>query len=322
MKHDLDQRIEQHLDLAVPDRVDLYCGKDRGIEIGEYQGANALVADDFKAYMEFRLVHSLPMVTQHESTWHPNTVFNSFKGLRHQVFNYRHQMAKYKRGKEAAEVQNDRILGTVVAVEFEPAPPGGWRLNKAREWNGRQGTKNPGIRVVTNLPKMAVSADRILGSFQTGRQEWTGSIECGAVIAKSSIVLERPHGHAEEDLPSLGPDLQALLKKHTPDDLCEAGYWHLPFIEAPEELLNCFDWETRMFARPFKGRRCIDLLGGINGHVDLKGVGLVNYGGEPTAELVEVLAEGEDPTPALQALETFCGKIGGLADRIAKGASA
>jgi hypothetical protein len=313
MSLDLEKQFHQAFDLKDP--VEMYLGRDRGLTIM----GTTLTPDDYKAYLEFRLVHSLPMVTQFESTWHPSTVANSFKMLLHQVFNYRHQMAKYTKADESP--QTDRIFGSVVAVEYPTTPAGGWAIKENLEWNGPE--KNPGIRVVCNLPKMAVGADRILGSFQTGRQEWTGSIECGANLLGSGILLARPAGQAEADLPSLGPDLLALLKKQTPDDLGRAGYLYTGFTQAPEELLKCYDTELNMFVKPYKGRRCINLLGGINGTVELKGVGLVNYGGEPTARLVEILAEGRQEAEKCGVRSAECGteaaeridRLGALWDR-------
>lgn len=254
----------------VSERLELH---EHAIEIN----GQRLVADKTKAYVEFRAAHAFPVITAYNSAFHAGTVANSFLSMRHQVFNFRHQMQQYFKNTEA-EVREDRILGSIVEVEFPRAPGGGWRLTELAQ--------TPSIRGVAVLHKRAKGVDRIIGQHQSGRVNWAVSVEVEYQLADSGIVLlptEKKVSQAQQE----------LLAQHTPKDFAAAGYGYLPFLEAPDDLLECYDPETAggMFTQLWQGRQPVTLIGGMDGACHFYGLGLVEYGAEPTAHVATILAE-------------------------------
>lgn len=302
------------MELGEPESVEFCFAATRAIEIN----GRKKIPDGYRAYIDARLGGCLPMVVdQYAMSWHPSTIANSYQTLQDQVFNFRHQMAKYKRANPEEAPRHDSILGTVLEVEYPRVPSGGWKLPKP---NADGMFDIPRIRAVMNLPKKAMGSDRILGTYQSGREDWSVSIETTWNEPDSGIVMMSPRG---KDLPSLGPDLQKLCESCTPDDMAEQGYLYVPFMEAPETLLNSYDMNARMFTKPYKGRRTITLAGGIDGNVQFYGIGLVNRGAEPTAEIVEMLAEADRQNELERAcveIDRAVRKLAGLQDRVPEAA--
>jgi len=257
---------------VVSERLELH---EHAIEIN----GQRLVPDKTKAYVEFRAAHAFPVVTAYNSAFHAGTVANSFSSMRHQVFNFRHQMQQYFKNTDHP-VQEDRILGSIVEVEFPRTPSGGWRLTQREQ--------TPSLRGVAVLHKRAKGVDRIIGQHQSGRVNWAVSVEVEYQLADSGIVLL-----PADDSKKLSEAQQELLARHTPKDFAEAGYGYVPFLEASDDLLECYDPETAggMFTQLWQGRQPITLIGGLDGACHFYGLGLVEYGAEPTAHVSTILAE-------------------------------
>lgn len=256
----------------VSERIQLH---EHAIEIN----GQRLVPDKTKAYVEFRLAHAFPVVTAYQSAFHAGTVANSHPSMRHQVFNFRHQMQQYFKGSEN-EVREDRILGSVVDVEFPPAPMGGWRLTALDQ--------TPSIRGVAVLHKRAKGADRIIGQHQSGRLEWAVSLEVEYQLADSGIALV-----STDKAKPLSANFQELLSQHTPKDFEKSGFAYVSFIEAPDDLLDCYDPKMAggMFTKLWHGRQPVTMIGGLNGQCHFYGVAMVEFGAEPTAQVSTILAE-------------------------------
>lgn len=132
--------------------------------VGGVQCAGELfVPDAATAYVEFYLSHAFPVMTDNPkdpdwTTLHPQTIANSYRTLKGKVFNLAHLMRSYDPEKNT----RDRILGTVMAVEFPAAPAGGWKV---------QGdpAQAPGIRGVAALHKKAEGVANVIETWDEGR---------------------------------------------------------------------------------------------------------------------------------------------------------
>lgn len=245
-----------------------------------------LVPDVTKGYVEFSLAHAFPVVTAYQSAFHPGTVQHSYGSMRHQVLDLRHQVASYFKDSDHP-VREDRIIGSVLGVEFPMAPAGGWALTDA--------DRSPGIRGVAVLHKQAKGVDRVLGEHQGGRHQWTVSLEVDYRLSESAVLLVPTDGARELD----------TIAFQTPALYARAGLHCLAFLDAPDDLLACYDDERGMFTRMYRGWKPITLLGGVDGEVHFKGVGLVEYGAEPTARVEQMLAEEPQWAAFARGLETI-----------------
>ena len=59
-------------------------------------GGETFEPDVTKGFMEFRLSHSLPVVTTYGTALHPGTIFNSWSSMRNQLVNLAHMMRAYE----------------------------------------------------------------------------------------------------------------------------------------------------------------------------------------------------------------------------------
>lgn len=238
------------------------CLCDVGLEVG----GQKFVPDETKAYAEIKLSHSWPVRTYYGEALHPATVARSYSTLLHQPVNRDHQMRVH----DPASIVRDRIVGAVVAVEFPPGPPTGWRLASGE-------LESPGIRAAVSLFKQAEWVDRFLGRQQSGRVPFTVSMEVVYFNDESGFMVQA-----------------------TPGTLT-AGWDYIPFPEAPADLLATRDFKrSRMTARgphggyagQWQGKEVYWLMGGVGGAVHYNGVGIVEAGAEPTARIGRVLASG------------------------------
>ena len=267
-----------------------------------------LVPNEDTAYVEFYMSHAFPVETLYRTGIHPQVVANSHATLMHKVFNLAHIMRKYN----PKQNSRDRILGTVVAVEF-PKPPGGitctcgcqfdyWQQPEAggRSMAGDRKCPEcaylfrppvwsvisppPGIRAAAAMHKAAESVLEILTSWFTGQNpvggEWTVSME-NSFIAEEGGFLVRGQ---------LGVESFAAA---TPADLKALGYTYVPAISAPEKLLECMNNEaddardgikSSRIVRDFQKQAVIFLLGGLDGQIRYRGVGLTPANGAREGE--------------------------------------
>jgi len=265
-----------------------------------------LKPDRFKAYLDFRLAHAFPVISSYNTAFHPSTLKNSYESMLHQQFNYGHLVKHYYKDSKD-DVREDRILGAIVAVEFPREPIGGWRLTDVEN--------APGMHCVATIAKQAKGMDRVLGQYQTGRQDWTVSLEVDYILAESGVVLipqnQGELGGASREK-ALTEDDRAFLAKHTPADYAKAGYHYLPLDQAPDDLIDCFSLDKGQWTKQWRGCKLVTLMGGIgDGKVEFKGTGLVNYGAEPTARIESLLAENKEFSAFSDGLK----KLGTILDR-------
>ena len=278
-----------------------------------------LVPNEDTAYVEFYMSHAFPVQTKYRTGIHPAVVFNSYQTLNHKVFNLAHLMRKYN----PKNILRDRILGTVVAVEF-PAPPDGVVCACGEEFNrseqpeagGRSlagsvkcpqcgclynpprwtvGAETPGIRAVAAMHKAAESVIDILTSWFTGQEPvggpWSVSMENSFKDEDGGFLVKGVQGCAE-------------WVAATPADLLALGYTYVPALEAPDALIDCLNTDaddardghvSRRIVRDFRGQEVIFLLGGLNGQIRYRGVGLTPGNGarETEARVSTMLASAE-----------------------------
>ena len=253
--------------------------------------------DDTKGYIEFRISHPWPVVTAYQTCMHPATVANSFASMHHQVFNLDHRMRAYDKSKERDEIPRDFILGSIVGVEFPQAPYGGWKM---------QGENPPCIRAAAVIHKCAEKVPQILGEHLSGKHKWTVSMEVDySVLSSGFVVMKR--GEAK--------GVQAkLLDEVTPEEFTALGLGYVTMEQAPDELLEQYDFDKRrMKPNAQWGKLPLALMkGGVGGQVHFRGVGLVRFGAEREAEVASVLAadgEGE----ALEELRKYFERVAELA---------
>ena len=256
-----------------------YCG-DAALEFG----GQRFEPDVTKGYGQFRLGCAFPVVTFYGMATHPAVVARNWRSMQHHVVNLMHLMKIYDPNKR----QRDRVIGSVVAVEFPREPMGGWKA---------QGeiAKAPGMDGVCVLHKQADGVDKLIGQHLGGRHKWTVSMEVDYRLSESGFLIRDTSVNAQ-----------------TPADLLELGWSYVPLLEAEDGLLESYDFKkNRMASRredgsfygSWKKRDTLLLKGGLEGNVHFKGMGLVEYGAEPTADLVSLVA-GLDPedTPEGRAL--------------------
>lgn len=241
-----------------------------------------LVPDKTKSYVEFRLSHGFPVVTSDLTCLHPNTVRNSYQSMLHQVFNLGHIMKSYDPEQNA----RDRILGTVVAVEFT-GPYAGSNTNIPLQADR---AKAPGIRGIAVMHKRAEGVDRILGGHQSGRRKWTVSMENMFSMETSSFLVR-------DEKNELCADWE------TPDDLKRLGWCHIPCVQAPDKLAECFDDKRVRIGSKWGKRDVLLMAGGLNGTIHYQGVGLAMVGKEPEAEVTTMMASGWSGTEIIDALD-------------------
>lgn len=217
------------------------------------------VPDDATAYVQFRLAHSLPSITTYGTSLHPGTVAKSYRTMLHKVFNYAHQMKAY----DPEKIPRDRILGSIIDVEFTgtPGEDGTYVVPKSPK-------DAPGIRCVATLHKAAEGSPKIIGLQKGGRVSWEVSLEAMWRLADSAWALP-----------------------------ADGGWEFIPWSEAAEDLQACWNPKKRAVDRDFNGVRPVLLMGGVAGHVQFIGVGLVPRGAEPTNQVEHFYAEDRNQAP-------------------------
>ena len=250
-----------------------------------------LMPDESKAYADFIIAHSFPVITAYGTAMHPGTVANSWSSMLHQVFNKAHLMKAYDTSKEKNEITRDHILGSIVAVEYPQTPAGGWRL-------GQEKASAPAIRASAVIHKHAEGVPKILGEHLGGRHRWTVSMEVDySILSSGFIVMQRDQAKKKP---------AELMAAFTPEEFTNLGLGYVAMEQAPEELLDTYDFE-RLKMRPnasWQGLPVALLKGGVNGQVHFRGVGLVRYGAEREAQIAQILACDPDG-PGMECEETL-----------------
>jgi hypothetical protein len=235
--------------------------------------------DRATAYVDFELSHAFPVVTIDGTALHPQVVANSYRNMFSKVFDLNHLMKKY----DPKATTHDHMLGTIMAVEFpssnwngrKPEPGESWTVQGERELS-------PGIRAVACMHRAAQGVDDILRTQFNGDIQWTVSMEQQYQLPNSGFVVQARRGN----------DPLKQWDESTPEDLKALGWTYVPCVEAPEELLDCFDDDSgaARIRKKYRGAETIILFGGLNGTVDYIGVGLTPMGKEEEANVRLMLA--------------------------------
>jgi len=262
------------------------------------------VPDAATAYIEFYMAHTFPVYLDQAapgerpdfSTLHPQVVANSYRSLVGKVFNLAHLMKAYD---EKANPR-DRILGTVMAVEFPETPAGGWRV---------QGDPclAPGIRAVAALHKNAEGVAVVLDTWAKGctpftETVWTVSMENESYIDSGGFLVSGGGDCAE----------LADFVETTPEDFRSLGWVYVPVPLAPKALAACLrDDEYIGLRGDYRGRPTLFLNGGLDGKIFFYGVGLVPQGKESAARVGRIVAGGGmvDLSGAFDAIAEFARRI-------------
>ena len=257
------QNPHQSKPLEVLRSVSFYAGQSP-IEIA----GRKKTPDRSKAYVEFRISKAFPAMTSFRTAILPAVIANSYLTLEDQVFNLGHMMRAY----DKENTPRDRILGTIVGVEFPQRPMGGWKAQADPKLA-------PDIRAVAVIHKNAEGVDRIIGQHQSGRMTWTVSMENEFWLETSGFLINGNKG-------------VEAFEESTPEDLRQLGFVYTSYDAAPTELQDTFDADKAKVKKPFKRQDTVFLLGGINDFMHYKGTGLVppGYAKEADAEVTQLLA--------------------------------
>jgi hypothetical protein len=256
------------------DMVLSLCG-DEGIEFN----GEKFVPDSTKGFFTFKFSHAFPVATIYQTALHPNVIAKSYNSLKFQTLNYEHQIAAYS--KDGKDVR-DRVIGSVVAVDFPRSPMGGWKIDANAD-------NAPGISGVAVVYKQTQGMADLMGQHLTGRKSYTVSMEvfypfqdAGFAVELSKAVSTangpRPAGFADP------------AYDFTPSDMLASGYEYVPVAKAPGELVATFSTKKNRVVAAWKGRKCTVLMGGLNNPVHYAGAGVVRFGAERTAKIQRLAA--------------------------------
>lgn len=243
-----------------------------------------------RAYFQFSCAGAFPNITAHKVAVHPDVVARSYESLRHTVINFWHSMQVY--GDET-----DRVIGSVLDVQFPKAPAGGWKV-------AANAADAPLIEGVGVLFKKATSVPRILGEHMSGQQRWTVSYEMDHTEAFNAGAVCWLVGQREWTRCGIGNE----DTKATPQDLLDAGWCVLPYVEGLARLAAC-KMVDNLTNKPFSTEEQVCLLaGGLPDNqatVSYCGLGMVPRTADPTGEMQRLVAQHpesvwQDPAQALR----------------------
>ena len=214
--------------------------------------------DNWKAYIEFDICHSLPVVagplmSGNYLGYLPKVLGMSHESLRHQQVNLRHMLKAY----DPENIPRDRIVGCVVATWFPKEPFDGWKVTDDKE-------SAPAIRACAVVFKLAEGVNALLGKHLASRERQSVSIETITSFDNMGLALRN--------------DLGTIV----------------PLLEAEGALRDAVsrDEETgalRVGKTP-KGEQVV-LIYGLNNPVQFRGVGVTPNPAEREAEITAVYAE-------------------------------
>lgn len=214
--------------------------------------------DNWKAYIEFELCHSLPVVAGPVMSGNyigylPKVLAISHESLQHQQMNLRHMLKAY----DPKNIPRDRIVGCVVATWFPKDPKGGWKMPEDK-------ASAPAIRACAVVFKLAEGVNALLGKHLASREKQSVSIETITSFDNMGLALRS--------------DLGTVT----------------PLLEAEGDLRDAIsrDGETgalRVGKTP-KGEQVV-LIYGLEKPVQFRGVGVTPNPAEREAEITAVHAE-------------------------------
>lgn len=234
-------------------------------------GGSRFVPDLTKAFFRFTLSHCFPAgVTMYGTSLHPSVIARSYRSLLFQNLNLEHQLSEYHPDRDV----RDRVIGSIVAVDFPSQPAGGWRIP-------RPGEESPGVSGIAVIYKQAQSVQRIIGEHSASRKRYAVSMEILYPLDEAGFLVQLN-------------DSRPTFSFSTPDVLA-SGHEFVPYTEAPPELKATFSLKRRSIVAKWNNRKTYLLMGGLNGSVHYAGVGVVAHGAEPTAKILRLAASATNP---------------------------
>lgn len=218
--------------------------------------ALGLKPDMFKAYVGFKICHTLPATLGPVQSgnilgFQAPSMAASHGSLLHQQLNLRH-LLRIDDG-PGNPVTRDRIIGAIVATSF-PKPMGGYK----------PGESHP-ITAHAVLFKVAEGVPKLLGEHLSGRETQSVSIETNTNFG--NIGVHRP----------------------------STGELH-PILEAPREWQGAFEevkGKLMPHVGEVKGEQLV-VIYGMNGNpVDMRGVGVTPNPAERQAKIIGLTAESD-----------------------------
>lgn len=289
-------------------------------------GGELWIPDAATAYMELYMAHSFPAFLDVAApgerpaftTLHPAVLARSFRSLRGKPVNLGHLMKSY----DPDNILRDRILGTVMAVEF-PAPAGAITCTCGRQFDfwlqaeagGRSagGRKCPGcevlyqppqwrvqgarenlpcIRAVAALHKNAEGVAQVLETWGEGRNlftddQWAVSMENEADLKLGGFLVKCTTRTAK---------LLANCVMGTPPDFAALEWIYVPYASAPADLLACLrEGDYVGLKQDYCNAPTLFLNGGLDGQLFFFGVAIVPQGQESGARIARMCAGLERP---------------------------
>lgn len=269
-------------------------------------GGRTFVPDAATAYLECFLSHAFPVCLDQanpgerpdRTSIHPQTVANSYASLRNKVVNLAHIMRSYQPDKHV----RDRILGTVVEVEFPAAPEGRWQVQGDPE-------RAPGIRVIAALHKAAEGVPMILETWAEGRTpfsptQWTVSMENESRLADGGFLVK---------CGVTGAASCGLIEasSETPEDFRALGWTYVPWLQAPPALRACLKAGDHLgVEQDYCGYETRFLNGGLDGQIFYYGLALTPVGKESAARVGRIEASASGPLGVAPASAAVCQAVG------------
>lgn len=245
--------------------------------------------DETKGYFRFAMSHAFPVSTYYGTALYAGVIEKSHGSLLHQNVNYEHQIRAYHKEPGKETNVEDRVIGSIVAVDFPRTPAGAWKLDM---------NSTPGITGVAVFYKQTTGMNRILGEHLAGRHQYTVSMEVQYPYAEAGFAINTRGGKN--------------LFSSTPDHVAQAGFDYASWKDAPDELRATFSLKKNRIVAKYKGRDTYLLMGGLEHPVHYAGMAVVKYGAERTAQITRMAASAGDLRPFLalpQLLQEALGKI-------------
>lgn len=137
--------------------------------------------DNWKAYAEFRINHSMPvvagpLVSGNYTAYHPGVLARSYESMMHQQMNLRHQVKSYA----PKDIPRDRIVGAIIAVHYPQNAA--THIPKTKE-------EAVPITALCAIFKQAEGVPKMMGDHLASRQEWSVSSEVVFQIDQVGLYL-------------------------------------------------------------------------------------------------------------------------------------
>ena len=246
--------------------TDCVLASEQGVKLGSLN----FVPDSTKGFMRFQMAQAFPNQTKFGTAMMASVIEKSYQSLLYQPFDYEHQIAAYHKEEGKPNRVTDRILGSVVAAQFNNSSA--WRISDSPE-------NAPKIEAVACYAKLAQGMRSVLGEHSTGLHRWSVSMEIDYAWDDTGFAL-----------PRAGRKPLSEFAASTSPDMAAAGFDYVPTAEAPADLKATFSARSNRITSHYKGRKPTLVIGGLDGEVHFKGVALARYGAEDAAGIQSLAA--------------------------------